>query len=315
MNITRLADHRLIDAAADPRLQGNVNGPSMLKVPEWVTNPLGRYYLYYAHHNGPKIQLAFANDLIGPWQLYEPGALQLAGSGFTAVPPKEADWHPEFRAWLEIGGDTLVPHIASPDVIEDAGNRDIRMYYHGRLGDGRQGTKVALSPDGLNFTPQPGILGGPYMRVFRHDDAWFGIAIPGKVYRSADGLRDFEHGTDVIDPKARHCALYKHDDRLYIFWTRVGDSPEHILMSTLDLRPDWREWKTGPATSVLRPERDWEGVREPNLPSKYGLVMHDVHELRDPYIYEEEGRLLLFYSTAGEQGLGLAEITGLISDS
>ena len=311
MKVERLVDARIIDAATDPRLLGNVNGPSLLRVPDWVPNPLGRYYLYFAHHNGPQIQLAYADALLGPWQLYEPGAMQLSDSGFAGEPPQEADWHPEFRAWLAIGGDTLVPHIASPDVIVDPARRQIRMYYHGRAHDGRQPSKVALSSDGLNFEPQPGLFGSPYMRVFPYAEAWFGIAMPGKVYRSQDGLSGFEHGTDLLDPKARHCGLYRRGDQLHVFWSLVEDTPEHLLMSTVDLRDDWRAWKTSAPLSVLRPERDWEGVAAPNEPSEYGLVMHAVHELRDPYLYEEAGQLYLLYSTAGEQGIGLAQVSGL----
>ena len=30
----------------------NINGPSLVRVPEWVEDPLGKYYLYFAHHRG-----------------------------------------------------------------------------------------------------------------------------------------------------------------------------------------------------------------------------------------------------------------------
>ena len=30
----------------------NINGPSVISVPDWVENPLGKYYLYFAHHRG-----------------------------------------------------------------------------------------------------------------------------------------------------------------------------------------------------------------------------------------------------------------------
>ena len=29
----------------------NINGPSLIKVPDWVENPLGKYYLYFSHHD------------------------------------------------------------------------------------------------------------------------------------------------------------------------------------------------------------------------------------------------------------------------
>src|ERR1700677_3278271 len=62
-------------------LSGNdgddINGPSLIKVPDWVHNKLGKYYLYFAHHKGKYIRLAYANDLKGPWKIYKPGTLQI----------------------------------------------------------------------------------------------------------------------------------------------------------------------------------------------------------------------------------------------
>ena len=28
----------------------NINGPSLIKVPDWIKSPLARYYLYFSHH-------------------------------------------------------------------------------------------------------------------------------------------------------------------------------------------------------------------------------------------------------------------------
>ena len=36
-----------------------------------------RYYLYFAHHKGSYIRLAFADAVAGPWTVYEPGVLSL----------------------------------------------------------------------------------------------------------------------------------------------------------------------------------------------------------------------------------------------
>ena len=36
---------------------------SVVKVPAWVEAPLGRYYMYYAHHHGQYIRLAYADRL------------------------------------------------------------------------------------------------------------------------------------------------------------------------------------------------------------------------------------------------------------
>ena len=46
----------------------NINGPSLIRVPSWVEHPLGKYYLYFAHHKGGSIRLAYADDPSGPWR-------------------------------------------------------------------------------------------------------------------------------------------------------------------------------------------------------------------------------------------------------
>jgi hypothetical protein len=45
----------------------NINGPSLIRAPRWLKKPLGRYYLYFAHHQGTYIRLAYANNRLGPW--------------------------------------------------------------------------------------------------------------------------------------------------------------------------------------------------------------------------------------------------------
>ena len=48
----------------DDRIGTNINGPSLIRVPAQVwPQPLGRYYLYFSHHKGAFIRLAYADDL------------------------------------------------------------------------------------------------------------------------------------------------------------------------------------------------------------------------------------------------------------
>ena len=47
----------LIDSDMLPGQDGNnINGASLIKVPDWIENPLGKYYLYFSHHNGKYIR-------------------------------------------------------------------------------------------------------------------------------------------------------------------------------------------------------------------------------------------------------------------
>ena len=269
----------------------NINGPSLIRAPEWIEEPLGEYYLYFAHHNGSYIRLAYADALEGPWKIYEPGVLHVEESPGRG-------------------------HVASPDVHVDDEEQRIRMYYHApNTADGPpgQGTYVAVSEDGLNFDALEEYLGLFYFRVFEHEDGWhYALAKyfndGGIMYRSRDGLTDFEEGPRML-PRVRHKALWEHDGKLYVFFSRGGDTPEHILVSRIEnLDDDWEEWRFTEPQTVLKPEKDYEGVDEPIETSSFGSTYDFVHQLRDPAIYEEDGRVYMLYSTAGEWAIAIAEL-------
>jgi len=75
LSATRLLDHPIVYPNMDDRMGDNIGTPSLIRVPDWVPNPLGRYYLYFSHHIGRYIRMAYADDLLGPWTMYRPGAL------------------------------------------------------------------------------------------------------------------------------------------------------------------------------------------------------------------------------------------------
>lgn len=269
----------------------NINGPSLIRVPEWVTRPLGKYYLYFAHHNGKYIRLAYADKLEGPWKIHPQGVLSL-----SEAPGKG--------------------HIASPDVHVDAERKQIRMYFHqpGPKGSPIAGqvSFVALSQDGLHFAPRSEVLGKFYFRVIRHRDWYYAFAKNGNqdgiLYRSRDGLTEFTAGPHFI-PGVRHTAAWIEGDTLYLAYTMVGEAPpERILLSTVDLTQDWLSWKVSAPQVLLEPEKDYEGVGLPLRPSQYGPAGQAVRQLRDPAIFEEAGARYLLYSVAGEQGIAIARL-------
>lgn len=300
MKAHRLLDRPIIERALHDSLGDNIDGPSLIRVPDWVPSRLGRYYLYFAHHNGRHIRMAYADALEGPWTVHEPGVLSLADS-------------------------TCFDHIASPDVHVDEAGRCIRMYFHGvafppgtptdgheRLfGEagrwiGNQRTKVAESPDGLRFRAEPAILGASYWRAFSWQGRSHALAMPGVFYRAqGDG---WELGPMPFDWRFRHCAVEVRGGQLDVFFTRVGDAPERILHTAIDLRKDWRDWSHGEVTEVLAPECAWEGAGLDLAPSLRGPVFTPVRQLRDPALYVEEGTRYLLYAAAGEQAIGLARL-------
>ena len=267
----------------------NINGPSLIRTPEWLTNPLGTYYLYFAHHRGTYIRLATADTLDGPWTIQGPGTLHGAQLG---------DMH----------------HIASPDVhvLQD---ETFRMYFHGRPANSRvQHTYVAHSADGINFTPTKEALlpGHPYFRALPlRDGTWMGLSVcegHAQLWTSPDGLAwtkkeaslDFSEGTETY---IRHVALRESGAGLKIYYTRIGDSPERLR------RCDLIGTSIQSHIEIARPETREEGALIPIRPSKKGPSKRPEHALRDPaWFIDRDGQNYLLYSVRGEHGIAIGRL-------
>lgn len=318
VRVERLVDRPIIGPELHPSIGTNIQGPSLIRMPDWVEDALGEYYLYFADHKGRYIRLAHADDLLGPWRIHEPGSLRIEDSHFLTEPPEvPPEQLEQLREELAARGvrlshdlltDVTTPHIASPDVHVDPENRRIVTYFHGLDGVGRQVSRVATSTNGIDFQARPEVLGRTYMRVFAHDGYAYALAMPGQFYRSRDPLGGFEEGPLLFNRDMRHAALLVRGDTLFVFWTQVGHAPERVLVSTIDISGDWRTWSESGGVEVLRPERDWEGADAPLEPSVRSTAYGHVNQLRDPAIFEEDGRIFLLYAVAGESGIAIAEV-------
>ena len=321
VRVERLLDAPIITEGSHPRIGGNIQGPSLIRVPEWVEGRLGRYYLSFAHHKGSYIRLDYADDLLGPWTVYPPGSLQLSESHFATEPPEataeqvDAFMKRARSMGLNVDGighdlvrELTWPHIASPDVHVDDENARIVMYFHGLESVGNQVTRVATSQDGIHFEARPEILGRNYWRSFWYDGYNYALAMPGKLYRSRGWLSGFEAGPLLFNPDMRHAGLLVRNRTLFVFWTQVGHKPERILLSTIDLSGDWESWKETEAIEVLRPETVWEGADAPLEPSVRSVAYGHVNQLRDPAIFVEKEDVFLLYAVAGESGIAIAKL-------
>lgn len=323
----------------------NINGPSVIRVPDWIppeqrAAPAARYYLYFAHHSGDYIRLAWARAIEGPWQLYRTGA------GVAIGERGVLDMGIERR--ISLGSDlAITSHIASPDVHIDHRARRIVMYFHGltQLGSTRlkdQQTYVATSPTGLDFSagivPVP--LSVSYLRVFEYNGQLQGLS-PNLFHRPRDSAdpwavrgdrADIENGAweshntrfleipidqqplqslrRIPNPRPRHLALHRDGNLMHVFYTIKEHSPERILATSVDLSvPDW--FQVAPRTSpveILWAEREWEGGTLAPTPSRKGASRKLENALRDPFVLMDEGVLYLFYAGGGERGIGLARL-------
>lgn len=284
----RIPGNPIIRPEMSASIGTNINGPSLIRTPDWLPGRLGRYYLYFADHNGKFIRLAYSDNLQGPWKIHAPGTLHVNQTACRG-------------------------HVASPDVHVDEKQRQIVMYFHGPIeGQREQVTFRAVSRDGIAFTADRTVLGPSYFRVWQWDGHFYAISTMGRVSRSRDGVGPFEPGSSPFPisktSHVRHSAVMLDGDVLTVFFSRIGDSPESILAATMRLSGDWKEWRASEPVPILKPETEYEGVDLPVEPSASGAAKTRLRQLRDPAVYREGKRTWLLYSVAGESGIALAEL-------
>lgn len=349
LSVQRLSDGPIIDRTMSSRLtvlaqeQGysNINGPSLIRVPDWVENPLGNYYLYFSHHKGDFIRLAYADKVEGPWSIYEPGALALNQSGFPSdTIPRLGLGQGLAELWDSVSiyvfrdailalyqalvtdqeirkqrgiapSQSLKAHIASPEVVVDQANRQIVMFFHGQQDSLSQVSGVAVSTNGLDFRASEQKLGAVYLRSFAYQDQYYFLAAPGILYRSDKLLGDYQpRRHSIFGNDARHSAVLLQDDQLTVVWSRVGDAPERLLVSTISLSSaDWDDWVATYPLELMRAEQPWEGSELPLQASLRGETRKPINDLRDPDIFvDSDGQIYLLYVASGEQSIGLVRL-------
>ena len=268
----------------------NINGASLIKVPDWIENPLGKYYLYFASHTGKYIRLAYSDSLFEPFKIYDGKPLELTSTDCKT-------------------------HIASPDVHIDNNNRRIVMYFHGDT-DNFQESFVSYSSDGLEFTDDKTPLGLFYFRVFRYDDKFFAIAKnknkDSMIYSNDSWGGEFKSLFTFL-PNSRHSAVLLDGDILNIFYTIIGQSPESIYVCKIKLDSDVDNWEVLSNQKLTKPMFKWEGAGSDLIPSMPGSATarwgnRNLNELRDPCIFSEDGVDYLLYTFNGEGGIAIGSL-------
>lgn len=294
MGFTRFDENPLITEYLFPSGSSdglNINGPSVIQVPDWVSNPLGKYYMYFSHHNGDYIRLSYAKNINGPWSLTSHRVLSLNET-------------PCFG------------HIASPDVIVDHDNRSFIMYFHGKSKSSlfpghNQLTFVSQSKDGISFCSQREPVAPFYLRVFQIQNQVYGVAKNknkgGYFLRAKSYISRFEIVDEII-PRMRHASVLPMGDGFSVFYSLIGDRPESIFQSFFRISKEKKAYQVGPSFIIVSPEEVYEGAKESLTFSKSGTSKKAERAVRDPFIFPHSSRLYLFYSAAGEKCICGGEI-------
>ena len=195
----------------------NINGPSVIRIPDWVkiaarASPKAGYYLYFAHHQGAYIRMAWAANIEGPWTLFNVGSKNDSRDKGRGVLDMGSNRNIKKPVIEFSGGVGIWKHIASPDVIIDELNQQFILYFHGpsksttpggkNFDTGNQKTFVATSKYGLNFNAPDGdviggvgggdngyglknaTLGSAYMRAFTYANELYAITNTGVIWKA-----------------------------------------------------------------------------------------------------------------------------------
>ena len=215
-------------------------------------------------------------------------------------------------------------HNGSPDVFIDNNNKELLLYFHAPSKiKHQQWTYVASSKDGVRFSKKSDQPLAPfYMRVFQWRGHVYGMTKGGNLWRSRSGTEPFEAGpnpfnirlSDEIwhneDGSIRHVALSRAKARMYVFYTCIGDSPERIYCSWMDISdPNWLSWRVQNRSEVMRPTEGYEGANLVLGKSSAGAAHEPENALRDPYVMTVGGKNYLFYSVQGEQGIAVSQVS------
>jgi len=313
----------------------NTGTPSLISAPPWFGHSSGMFrnqsYLgYYSQHTlstsrhvdreaaHPTLGLFVAENLgTGPWQ--------------------------DISHLLEVDAKSVAcDSLHAPDVHVDSMHRKLFMYVYGHGCLRANGTRFANQPT-FKFESVDGLIWQPSRHVHR-DETQNHSSLPfmteGLFYTRLLFMKDdvFVFGKSQENPEGyltvsggktlnalpsqrqqllkgvRHFSIHRVADVLLIFFTLISDSPERIMMGTLDLTKSWLEWEILPGPIILQPELRFEHGGVDISPSKAGSAgCKPKHELRDPFFFATDTsvsilRGWLLYAVKGEGGVALSQL-------
>lgn len=280
-------------------MSDNINGPSCLRTPNFIKNPVGKYLLYFAHHTGEFIRIAYSEDIFTGWKILDHKINNVS---------EEKEFH---------------DHVASPDIYVDNIEKSVYMFFHSRIkGSRKQKTFLSKSNDGINFALVKGDLNLPF--YFRHvtiETKTFAVTKGGNLYinmvnpiantwRALNNINTGKSNEEVMHNSSgsiRHASLIYYMKIFIAFYSRIGDSPERIYAAKI-VENGKGLWLMSNEFEITRPELNFEGANLDIEASVAGPSLHEENALRDPYVMQDGEDYFLFYACAGESGIAVGKL-------
>ena len=314
-HITPLCRHRHTSTANAPRNESSHQDTSSLIHDCNILPPLPSQPKGCATVNGPiVIRAQHPSELKGRIVLitsnhktsHHPIRMFLAPQGWTTTSLSRSildslDSSGELDFWTEVTPQISIEAIGaceekaihSPDILYSP--QENLYYMHAHLHrckqHGKQPTAVFTSPDLLHWNisnvADPFVANNLfYARLFHYKGQLYGIAKSQETSTGSMVLFEstsFRSDYKVIHKLAqgvRHVGLHRKQDTLFIFFTLIGDEPERIFLSTIDLTQPPSKWELRPGPEIMKPPN----TNSPLKISKPGAApCHHVQELRDPF--------------------------------
>lgn len=292
----------------------NINGPSVI----YWNDPgdslfSDSYYMFFAHHEGRSIRVARSDSPCGPWDIIK------SPKGVAGINNISFFNNGENNLYNNGIQDSIDDHVASPDVHQVNGT--LYMYVHGKPGGNGSGQRtLLLSGSSMNnLKAVSSDFGHPYLRHFQVNDYSYALTKNndgdwGLLFQNDDNgySNNFTKKAKVID-NMRHGAVLVDGERVLLFYSVIGDNPEHIKFVEINTfgEKNPKNWSTSYEQSVLLPQYSWEGAGLNTGKSAGGVSYTDVEQVRDPAIFIDpvDGQVYMYYSVRGEAGIAAAKLT------
>ena len=127
-----------------------------------------------------------------------------------------------------------------------------------------------------------------------------------------------QNGLDVLKAEAFCKKIYQYTNIKLIGLMTIatnttntkkinGDFQElYNIYELLNKEP--KKWEASKPIEVTRPEFEWEGANLPIQYSSRSSINTPVNQLRDPCVFQDEGKLYLLYSVKGENGIAISTL-------
>ena len=183
--------------------------------------------------------------------------------------------------------------------------KSLEMFFHSLDHDGKQRSLRATSNNGLTWQVQPKPVSQIYLRIFRYKRKKDALGWGGQILRE-NLLGIFELGPWTFGGQGhRHADVLVNGEKLHVMWTRIGDAPECIFHSTIDLANYWRDWYGTEGKEILRSKFDRKCAHIPTSTSTVGGLTKQEPALRDPHLFEESEEVYMIYAGAEKVVLAL----------